>query len=191
MTPREKLRAGTLTTLGTIAVSPVLFLYCCKVAKNKLAGWDAAFLSWAHCPEQRKAWRLFSRLGDGWLYAGFYLLARIDGYNTKPMAVSIFLAWGISAALKLTIRRKRGKLGGHWVIPERPSPQTLASRLYAWSFPSQHAACAVAFACALWPNPTGVAFALAVCASRVLIGAHYLSDVLAGVAVGLLAWRLA
>jgi membrane-associated phospholipid phosphatase len=50
---------------------------------------------------------------------------------------------------------------------------------------------AVAFALALWPSPLPVVLALAICASRVLIGAHYLGDVLAGIAVGLVAGRLA
>ena len=60
----------------------------------------------------------------------------------------------------------------------------------SWSFPSQHAAVAVAFACAL-PNPLTIALAAAICASRVFTGAHYLGDVVAGVVVGLVAGRLA
>jgi lipid A 4'-phosphatase len=67
-----------------------------------------------------------------------------------------------------------------------------------WSFPSGHASNIVALAVALfllWPRgaPLYAAAALLVAASRVIIGAHYLSDVLAGAVIGAsvawLVWR--
>src|SRR5260370_27915762 len=60
-----------------------------------------------------------------------------------------------------------------------------------WSFPSGHAATAAAFATALWclwPQPVlfYVIGAALVAISRVVMGAHYLSDVVMGAFIGLL-----
>ena len=59
-----------------------------------------------------------------------------------------------------------------------------------WSFPSGHATTIAALATALyllWPRglPLYVAVALLVAASRVIIGAHYLSDVIFGAVIGI------
>jgi len=64
-----------------------------------------------------------------------------------------------------------------------------ASQADYWSFPSGHAATVAALALALyllWPRGAALyaAAALLVAASRVIIGAHYLSDVIAGAAIG-------
>ena len=99
------------------------------------------------------------------------------------MAECVFLAWGIGSALKLLIRRKRQN-----PIHRRVR---MLTKFSSWSFPSQHAAVVVAFAFAMWPNPGALALAIVVCCSRVLSGAHYAGDVLAGVVVGLVAGRLA
>ena len=63
-----------------------------------------------------------------------------------------------------------------------------------WSFPSGHAATAAALATALWclwPQPVlfYVVGAALVAISRVVMGAHYLSDVVMGAFVGMLATR--
>src|SRR5256885_11897536 len=63
-----------------------------------------------------------------------------------------------------------------------------------WSFPSGHAATAAALAAALWclwPQPVlfYVIGAALIAASRVVMGAHYLSDVIMGVFIGVLATR--
>jgi len=91
------------------------------------------------------------------------------------------------------------------VIVGRPRPKLLfASGSYEfswiglsadhWSFPSGHAATAAALATALWclwPQPVlfyAVGAAL-IAASRVVMGAHYLSDVVMGAFIGVLATR--
>jgi len=64
-----------------------------------------------------------------------------------------------------------------------------------WSFPSGHATTAAAVMAALWclwPRPLWlyVAAAALVAASRVITGQHYLSDVVAGAAIGVVVTRL-
>jgi lipid A 4'-phosphatase len=64
-----------------------------------------------------------------------------------------------------------------------------------WSFPSGHAATATAVMTALWclwPRPLAlyVAAAALVAMSRVVTGAHYLSDVVAGAAIAVVVTRL-
>ena len=64
-----------------------------------------------------------------------------------------------------------------------------------WSFPSGHAATAAALATALWclwPRPLWfyVAGAALIAVSRVITGQHYLSDVVAGAAIGVIVTRL-
>jgi len=91
------------------------------------------------------------------------------------------------------------------VIVGRPRPKLLfASGAYEfswiglgadhWSFPSGHAATAAALATTLWclwPRPLllyAIAIAL-VAASRVVMGAHYLSDVIMGAVIGIVVAR--
>jgi membrane-associated phospholipid phosphatase len=168
------------TTAGCIVLFPSFAHWCYCELRAKLADWDetlsAALIS------QRRFWRPVSRLGDGWLYFFAYILQGFRGEQNTGIASACFLAWGMGSALKILVRRRRQN-------PIRRRVKIL-NTLSSWSFPSQHAAVAVAFACAL-PNPFTVALAAAICISRVLTGAHYLGDVVAGVAVGLVAGRLA
>src|SRR5439155_12773754 len=91
------------------------------------------------------------------------------------------------------------------VIVGRPRPKLLFSAgnyefswigLSAdhWSFPSGHAATAAALAAALWclwPQPVllYIVGAALVAISRVVVGAHYLSDVVMGGVIGVLVAR--
>ena len=169
-------RSFVLTTAGTLALLPSFILWC-----------DVVLTAWCSGRSPRMAWRLFSRMGDGWLYAATYLYLRDMDQRALAgrVAAACFLAWGIGSALKIIVRRKRQN-------PRIFKKRAAFLNRWSWSFPSQHSAVAVAFAVALWPHPAGAAaLAVCVCVSRVLIGAHYLGDVLAGIAVGLVAGRLA
>jgi membrane-associated phospholipid phosphatase len=190
------------STGGTLALIPSFLIWATLLAVHKLKELDSRISDWCHRPEQRKAWILFSRLGDGWLYALVYLLAYYVGETAVAhrIAASCFLAWGMGSLLKIAVRRKRRSFHRRGALPfELKSPQSRARILRqrlrhaaaSWSFPSQHAAVSVAFACALWPSPFAAGLAALICCSRVLVGAHYLGDVLAGVVVGLVAGRLA
>jgi membrane-associated phospholipid phosphatase len=175
------------TTAGCIVLFPSFAHWCFSEIRAKLADWDETLSAALRRPAQRRTWRWISRLGDGWLYVLVWWWNKKmcePCYVIRPyyIAVSCFLAWGIGSALKILVRRRRQN-------PIRRRVKIL-NTLGSWSFPSQHAAVAVAFACAL-PNPFTIALATAICISRVLTGAHYLGDVVAGVAVGLVAGRLA
>ena len=131
--------------------------------------------------------RAISWLGNGifWYALLLALLVR-DGVAAVPAALHI-IALGVVCTIVYKLL-KRGTL--------RPRPyQALqavaagAGALDAFSFPSGHTLHAVAFslvACSYYPAlaaPLAI-FALLTAVSRVILGLHYPSDVLAGAAIG-------
>lgn len=135
----------------------------------------------------RSGFALVSRLGDGvfWylLMATMILADGLDG-----LAASAHLAATGVVALSLYKFLKR------WT--RRPRPFAADCRIHAWvapldefSFPSGHTLHAVAFtvvALAYYPALAWLLlpFTMAVAASRVVLGLHYPSDVLAATAIG-------
>ncbi|PSQ51329.1 glucose-6-phosphatase [Halobacteriales archaeon SW_8_65_20] len=74
-------------------------------------------------------------------------------------------------------------------FPPRPVCQTTGAAV-ASSFPSGHAAAATVFTVTAWrseslPVAAVAPLALAVAVSRVYLGTHYLSDTVAGIAIGI------
>ncbi len=130
-----------------------------------------------------------SRLGDGaFWYALMASLALAGGIRGAMAAVHLALTGLVALALyrvlKRHIRRPRPCEGNGGVV-------ALVAPLDRFSFPSGHTLHAVAFttvACAWFPTLAVllVPFALLVALSRVVLGLHYPSDVLAAVAIGLL-----
>jgi undecaprenyl-diphosphatase len=123
--------------------------------------------------------------GDSWFW--FAALAFIAWRSPPPwrafalrtLAAVLALAF-VVLLLKFTVRRRRPE--GDWgAIYRRTDPH---------SFPSGHAARAtlLAILAAVWaPTSWGVtmvAWAPFVCMARVVMGVHYLSDVLVGVLLG-------
>ncbi|HML10811.1 MAG TPA: phosphatase PAP2 family protein [Stellaceae bacterium] len=98
----------------------------------------------------------------------------------------------VADLLKIVIGRTRPKLlfdGGAYGF------SWFGFRADHWSFPSGHATTIAALMTALWclwPRPLWlyVAAAVMVAASRVITDQHYLSDVIAGAAIGVVATRL-
>ncbi|HKV05439.1 MAG TPA: phosphatase PAP2 family protein [Candidatus Acidoferrales bacterium] len=128
-----------------------------------------------------------TRGGDGWLWYALGLILLLFGGGQRFAAIA---AGGSSAAaaiflfrvLKRTSRRKR---------PCEIEPHCWASILPPdkYSFPSGHSITAFAVAVTLGLfYPYLLSFLLAVAfliaASRVILGMHFLSDVLAGSAIG-------
>jgi undecaprenyl-diphosphatase len=150
-------------------------------------GWCRSGNRWGARPAVRAYFRVVSRLGDGeaWL-ALIALVALVDGWRGLTVAMQL-AATGLVAAL--LYRRLK-----HWT--RRPRPYRQDPRIHAWiapldefSFPSGHTLHAVSFtSVALAHNPVLawvlVPFALSVAASRVVLGVHYPSDVLAAAAIG-------
>jgi undecaprenyl-diphosphatase len=130
-----------------------------------------------------------SRLGDGvFWYALMAALALAGGARgamaALHLAVTGLVALALYRLLKHRIRRPRPCEGNQGVVA-RVAP------LDRFSFPSGHTLHAVVFtaiACAWFPSLAIllVPFALLVALSRVVLGLHYPSDVLAAVAIGLL-----
>ena len=117
-----------------------------------------------------------------------WLLARPGGNAKWKLASASALA---SAALALLINQLVGKF---WDRPRpfaaHPSAHVWGARSHDPSFPSDHAsaAFAIAFAILLFDTLAGSLFLVAaflIAVGRVVIGAHYPGDVLAGLLVGL------
>jgi undecaprenyl-diphosphatase len=157
---------------------------------DRLVGWRA--------PRWLRLWMIAAtRLGDGWLFAAGALAYPLVDDHGRSVIGAAFVAAAIASALLVCVKRR--------VRRPRPCERTpgvdVAS--IAWfpsdrfSFPSGHALNAFALASVLalgYPPAAPLALALAanVAASRVVLGLHWLSDVVAGAAVGaaigLVAW---
>jgi undecaprenyl-diphosphatase len=130
-----------------------------------------------------------SRLGDGALwYALMLALATFSGsrgvHAAAHMALTGLLTLALYRSLKHRIRRPRPCEAGRGIVA-RVTP------LDQFSFPSGHTLHAVAFtavACAWFPSlaiPL-VPFTVLIALSRVVLGLHYPSDVLAAIAIGVM-----
>lgn len=130
----------------------------------------------------------FSRLGDGvFWYALMGGLAVFGGTRgvlaALHMALTGLAALALYRGLKRHIRRPRPCAAGRGVV-------ALVAPLDQFSFPSGHTLHAVAFtavACSWFPGLAVllVPFAALIALSRVVLGLHYPSDVLAAIAIGL------
>lgn len=158
----------------------------------------ARFTAWEHRlairfnrPNQRRFLSVFfgavSRLGDGWfwylLMAGLLIM---DGVAAlEPVLVMVLT--GIAGTLtykgiKATTTRQRP-------CQRHPGIRLTTLPLDLYSFPSGHTLHAVSFTVVAvayypWLAPWLVGFALLVAISRLILGLHYLSDVLAGALIG-------
>ena len=136
----------------------------------------------------RRCFAVVSRLGDGPLwYALMAALLVLDGRNgllaSAHLAVTGLVALGLYTALKRWTRR--------------PRPYAADLRIRAWvapldefSFPSGHTLHAVSFTIVAlayypWLAPLLVPFTCGVALSRVVLGLHYPSDVLAATAIAI------
>jgi undecaprenyl-diphosphatase len=126
--------------------------------------------------------------GDSWFWwAGLALLAWLGDSFWRPWALTVLISIIVLAvivlAVKFTIRRRRPE--GEWGQFYRSTDPH--------SFPSGHAARAIMIAVlALGMGPAWLAIVLCVWAplvvlARVAMGLHYVSDVAAGVILGIIA----
>jgi undecaprenyl-diphosphatase len=151
-------------------------------------GWCLAANRWGARAAVRAYFRAVSRLGDGaFWYALMAALVLLDGW--RGLAASAQLAATGVVALVLYRKLKR------WT--RRPRPCAADVRIRAWiapldefSFPSGHTLHAVSFTVVALAHYPGLAWVLlpftaSVAVSRVVLGLHYPSDVVAATGVGI------
>lgn len=142
--------------------------------------------------QDKRAWYWYlaaitAHSGDSWFWlAGLFLvwlLGSPEWHNRATLlAIGIVFQAAVVLAIKFTVRRRRPE--GEWgAIYRKSDPH---------SFPSGHATRAgLLAAMALGLGPAWFAVTMLIWApllslSRVLTGVHYLSDILAGIAFGIL-----
>lgn len=130
---------------------------------------------------------LVSRLGDGWIWFAL-MLALPLAYGSWAGAVSLLML--VNGAC-CTLLYKQMK-----AVIHRPRPCEADPRIHLtvppldrFSFPSGHTLHAVSFtiiACSFFPALTWALwpFTIMVALSRLVLGLHYLSDVLVGASLG-------
>jgi undecaprenyl-diphosphatase len=129
----------------------------------------------------------FTKAGDGWLWLGLGVAILLFGDDSRLAAV---LAGGASCGIGLTIytlikkttRRRRPCL----IEPHQWARLTPPDQ---YSFPSGHAIAASSIAISIghyYPlaEPTLICCAVMIAASRVMLGMHFLSDVIVGSLLG-------
>jgi membrane-associated phospholipid phosphatase len=154
---------------------------------DRLAALDLAGLRFArtlgHSPRAERAVRAYSTLGQHgacWLALGAVGAAldpaRRSRWRRATLAVGA--AYAANQTLKLVARRPRPRL------PDLPPLIVTPTQL---SFPSAHAATSAAAVHAFWHLLPWVplrGMALAMSLSRLYLGVHYPSDIVAGVLLG-------
>jgi len=131
--------------------------------------------------------RAVSWLGDGVFWYGLMLGLLVRGGTDAVPAVLHMIAVGIACTTTYRlIKRGTGRPRPYQVVPAIAPG---AAPLDAYSFPSGHTLHAVAFtlvAASHYPPLAGVlaAFAALTAISRVVLGLHYPSDVVAGALIG-------
>jgi len=139
-------------------------------------------------PQWVRLWALWAtRAGDGWLWYAVGVLVLLFGGPLRFLAIgSATLAAGCGVALFLNVKK----------VTNRRRPQCFEPHCWAnllppdrFSFPSGHTITAFAVAVSVsrfYPDAAGLLLfcATSIAASRIILGMHFLSDVLAGAAIG-------
>ena len=144
-----------------------------------------AVRTWGHGDARvERAVARYSRLGEHgavWLALGAagYALDGAQRPRWRRAAGTVAGTFALNTLVKLTVRRRR---------PELPGLPALTSTPTQLSFPSAHAATSFAGARCYsrlgLPAPALYALAVSLSLSRLYLGVHYPSDVLAGAVLG-------
>jgi undecaprenyl-diphosphatase len=132
---------------------------------------------------------LATRMGDGWLWYGLGVMLLIYGGPQRFSAVGAAGAAGIVGILVFKTLKK---------LSHRPRPCQLEPHCWSrvlppdqFSFPSGHTMSAFSITLVVsyfYPSLEGTLFflALSIALSRIVLGMHFLSDVLAGAVLGVM-----
>ena len=158
---------------------------------EKIDAIDIRFSKWVRMDHGESAWwklvTFFAHSGDSWFWLAGLILAAVFWPDWRKLAFFLIAAiLGLAAVvmlIKFTVRRSRPP--GEWgAIYRNTDPH---------SFPSGHAARASMLAVIavligpVWTAIAMVIWAVLVSLSRVMTGMHYLSDILAGILIGIAA----
>lgn len=131
--------------------------------------------------------QLVSRLGDGWFWYALILAIPVIEPKTGAGLALLMALTGLTCTLTYKLLKR-------WLIRERPfisfpSINCGTPPLDRYSFPSGHTLHAACFQAMLFMTTPKLAlaaapFTLSVAASRVVLGLHYPSDVVAGAFIG-------
>ena len=139
-------------------------------------------------PRWVRFWMIIAtRLGDGWLWYALGVALLLDGGPHRFVAVGATASTALVSVLVFKALKR---------LSHRPRPCQLEPHCWSkvlppdrFSFPSGHAMTAFAIALVLsffYPSLEGPLFFLAasIAVSRIVLGMHFLSDVLAGMVMG-------
>lgn len=168
-------RTSSLTSLLSVKVTPFEALVMRRFSDLRSHGWVSVLFLVA------------SRLGDGplWWAVSLVLLA-FGTANTRWAVLTAAVAVALSVILFLTLKRLTGRPRPYQVWSDLPC---LALPPDQFSFPSGHTMTAFAVWSALAAtvpgcSPVLLPLAVLIGLSRVFLGLHYPSDVLAGALLG-------
>jgi len=135
-----------------------------------------------------RIWMIAStRMGDGWIWYGLGLMLLAYGGPQRFVAIG---AAGSAAVLGIFVFKALKRLS------QRPRPCQIEPHCWSkvlppdkFSFPSGHTMTAFSIALVVsyfYPSLEGMLFflALSIAVSRIVLGMHFLSDVLAGMVMG-------
>jgi undecaprenyl-diphosphatase len=139
-------------------------------------------------PRWIRIWMIAAtRMGDGWIWYGLGFMLLAYGGAQRFAAVSSAGAAAIAGIFVFKVLKR---------LSQRPRPCQIEPHCWSkvlppdqFSFPSGHTMTAFSIALVVsyfYPSLEGALFfmALSIAVSRIVLGMHYLSDVLAGVALG-------
>ncbi|AKN92501.1 phosphoesterase [Xanthomonas oryzae pv. oryzicola] len=160
-----------------------------EVLRGHEARWCRRANLWCRRNPVRRVFASISRLGDGvFWYALMGLLVVLDGMHGVRASAHMAATGVLALTLYKVLKR--------WT--RRPRPYAADVRIRAWvapldefSFPSGHTLHAVSFSIVAlayypWLASLLVPFSAGVALSRVVLGLHYPSDVLAATVIGVL-----
>ena len=139
-------------------------------------------------PRWFRIWMIAAtRMGDGWIWYGLGLMLLAYGGPQRYSAIGAAGSAAVLGILAFTALKR---------LSQRPRPCQIEPHCWSkvlppdrFSFPSGHTMTAFSIALVVsyfYPSLEGVLFflALSIAVSRIVLGMHFLSDVLAGVIMG-------